>query len=70
MSRNVSEVVRDKTLNININSDREAGRPMKDPAIAELQLDLSKEEWYVYDENYGLPKKSTLSDFFTGRWMI
>jgi len=66
MSRNVSEVVRDKTLNININSDREAGRPMKDPAIAELQLDLSKEEWYVYDENYGTSEEKYFIRFLHG----
>jgi len=66
MSRNVSEVVRDKTLNIDINSDREAGRPMKDPAIAELQLDLSKEEWYVYDENYGTSEEKYFIRFLHG----
>jgi len=66
MSRNVSEVVRDKTLNIDINSDREAGRPMKGPAIAELQLDLSKEEWYVYDENYGTSEEKYFIRFLHG----
>lgn len=66
MSRNISEVVRDKTLNIDINSDREAGRPMKDPAIAELQLDLSKEDWYVYDENYGTSEEKYFIRFLHG----
>jgi len=66
MSRNISEVVRDKTLNINVNSDREAGRPMKDPIIAELQLDLSKEDWYVYDENYGTSEEKYFIRFLHG----
>jgi len=66
MSSKVSEVVKDKTLNINIDSDREAGRPMKDPAIAELQLDLSKEEWYVYDENYGTSEEKYFIRFLHG----
>ena len=66
MSRNISEVVKDKTLNINVNSDREAGRPMKDPVIAELQLDLSKEDWYVYDENYGTSEEKYFIRFLHG----
>ena len=66
MSRNISEVVKDKTLNINVNSDREAGRPMKDPIIAELQLDLSKEDWYVYDENYGTSEEKYFIRFLHG----
>lgn len=66
MSRNVSEVVRDKTLNIDINSDREAGRPMKDPVKPELQLDLSKEDWYVYDENYGTSEEKYFIRFLHG----
>jgi len=39
MPRRINEIVKDKTLNININSDREAGRPMKDPANTALKLD-------------------------------
>lgn len=70
MSRNISEVVKDKTLNINIDSDQEAGRQMKDPVKPELQLDLSKEDWYVYDENYGTSEEKYFIRFYMGRWMI
>jgi len=66
MSRNISEVVKDKTLNINIDSDREAGRQMKDPVKPELQLDLSKEDWYVYDENYGTSEEKYFIRFLHG----
>ena len=66
VSKNVSEVIKDKTLNINVNSDRGAGRPMKDPIITELQLDLSKEDWYVYDENYGTSEEKYFIRFLHG----
>ena len=62
----INKIVKDKTLNININSDREAGRPMKDPANAALKLDLSKEKWYVYDENYGTSEEKYFIRFLHG----
>lgn len=62
----VNEIVKDKTLNININSDRETGRPMKDPANTALKLDLSEEEWYVYDENYGTSEEKYFIRFLHG----
>ena len=66
MPRRINEIVKDKTLNININSDREAGRPMKDPANTALKLDLSKEEWYIYDENYGTSEEKYFIRFLHG----
>jgi len=64
----ISNIVKDKTLNINIgdNSDQEMGHPMSDPRNVELRLDLSKEDWYVYDENYGTSEEKYFIRFIHG----
>lgn len=45
----------DKILNLTLSEgdDAEKGYSMKEPKLTEHYLDLSKEEWYAYQENYG-----------------
>ncbi len=64
----IKDIVTDKVLNINIgdNSDQEIGHPISDPRNVELRLDLSKEDWYVYDENYGTSEEKYFIRFLYG----
>ncbi|RMG71374.1 MAG: hypothetical protein D6711_15540 [Chloroflexi bacterium] len=57
--------VKDKTLNIALNdgSDQEFGVAMSQTTNLTLQLDLSSEAWYVYDENYGTSEEKHLVRF-------
>ena len=36
---------------------------MKESKNSELQLDLSKEDWYIYEENYGTSEEKYLVRF-------
>jgi len=64
----IKNVVKDKTLNINVGdySDRELGRPMSNPAHENLRLNLSNKEWYVYNENYGTSEEKYFVQFING----
>ena len=57
--------VKDKTLQIAINedSDKEFGVGMRETSNLSLQLDLSNQAWYVYDENYGTSEEKHLVRF-------
>ena len=56
-SYKISTQAKTKSLEILVNdspfSDREYGVAISSPRNPDLKLDLSKEGWYVYDENYG-----------------
>ena len=56
---------KDKTLKIVLDegSDKEYGRGMREARNYELQLDLSKKDWYVYDENYGTAEEKYFVKF-------
>ena len=47
--------VKNKTLKLIVdpNSDKQAGKPMSDPGVQELVLNLKEKDWYIYEENYG-----------------
>ena len=64
----IRNVVKDKTLNINVEdySDREFGRPMSNPAHDNLRLNLSNKNWYVYDEDYGTSEEKHFIQFING----
>ena len=64
----IKDVVKDKTLNINIgdNSDQEFGVPMSNPRHENLRLNLSNKSWYVYDENYGTSEEKHFIQFING----
>ncbi len=41
------------TLYANSESDREFGKPQSESTRSDLQIDLSREDWYAFNENYG-----------------
>jgi len=64
----IKEVVRDKTLNINVgeHSDQEYGVPMSNPKHNNLRLNLSDKDWYVYNESYGTSEEKHFIQFING----
>ncbi len=66
--KEIKEVVKDKTLKINVGEygDQEYGIPMSNPKHSELQLNLSNKEWYIYDENYGTYEEKSFIKFIDG----
>ena len=68
VQRKIYEVVRDKTLNINVSDDsnQEFGIPMSQTTKENLRLDLSNKDWYVYDENYGTSEEKHFIQFMNG----
>lgn len=59
----VREVFKDKVLNYTLSEEGEAeiGWPMRNPRIPdEHYLDLSKEDWYAFNENYGTSEEKKL----------
>jgi len=61
----VKEAFYDKKLNFNLSEsgDEERGYPMRSPKKDENYLDLSREDWYVFDENYGTEEEKKLVKF-------
>jgi len=61
----IKNIVKDKVLHpvIDGNSDPELGMPMGNPRNRALFLDLSQEDWYIYDENYGSAEEKWLVKF-------
>ena len=66
-AKKISEIAKDKIINIavseSLSSDQERGVSMKESKNSELQLDLSKEDWYIYEENYGTSEEKYLVRF-------
>jgi len=64
----INEVVRNKTLNINVGdySDQEFGIAMSQTTKENLRLNLSVKDWYVYDENYGTSEEKQFIQFING----
>lgn len=65
---NIKDTVKDKTLNIAIDesTSQERGRSMKDTPNAEMSLDLSKKNWYIYNDNYGTSEEKFFIKFLDG----
>jgi type III restriction enzyme len=61
----VKETFYDKKLNFNLSEagDKERGHPMRSPKKDENYLDLSSEQWYAFDENYGTEEEKKLVQF-------
>lgn len=61
----VKEVFKDKELNFNLvyGGIEERGFPMSDPAKPENRLNLSKEPWYAFQENFGTDEEKKLVKF-------
>jgi len=64
----IKDVIKDKTLNINVgdDDDQERGVPMSSPKHENLRLNLSNENWYVYNENYGTSEEKHFIQFIKG----
>ncbi len=64
----IQHCVKDKTLQITVNEggDQERGVAMSQTTNAALNLDLSGEAWYVYDENYGTSEEKYFVRFLHG----
>lgn len=60
----VNELVKDRVCKFDSDEIRGRGKgvPMKG-AVGDLRLDLSKKEWYVYDENYGTTQEKYFVKF-------
>ncbi|MBP7735493.1 MAG: DEAD/DEAH box helicase family protein [Spirochaetes bacterium] len=58
----VSKVFKDKTLNIYVKEggDQEYGVAQSQTTNTELQIDLSKKDWYVFNDNYGTSEEKYL----------
>lgn len=61
----VKEAFYDKKQNFNLSAsgDEERGYPMRSPKKDENYLDLSREDWYAFDENYGTEEEKKLVKF-------
>ncbi|MHA1471293.1 MAG: DEAD/DEAH box helicase family protein, partial [Candidatus Asgardarchaeia archaeon] len=68
IENNVENVVKDKTLHINVGDfgDQEYGEPMSNPKHENLRLNLFNKDWYVYDENYGTLEEKGFIQFING----
>ena len=64
----IKDRIKDKTLKVNIGdfSDQEFGIAMSRTTKQNLRLNLSKKEWYVYDENYGTSEEKHFIQFING----
>lgn len=66
-SYKISTQAKTKTMEIVVStsptSDQEFGVPMSATRNDDLRLDLSKEDWYIYDENYGTSEEKHLIHF-------
>jgi type III restriction enzyme len=51
----IKVIVKDKTLKLIVDedSDKQIGKPMSNPGVQDLVLNLKEKDWYVYEENYG-----------------
>ncbi len=61
----VKDVFKDKDLNFNVSEtgQEERGFPMSYPNLPENRLDLSKEDWYAFNENFGTNEEKKLVKF-------
>ncbi len=64
-SSNVSYIFKDKTVNYSIQegSDKETGVPQSETTNQNLLIDLSKEDWYAFNDNYGTSEEKYLVKF-------
>lgn len=62
---NIKSKLRDKKLNIviNENGDQEFGISQKETYNQDLQIDLSKKDWFVFNDNFGTSEEKYLVKF-------
>jgi len=66
----LKEKFTDKTLNFALddNGDKEFGRSMNDAGETKYHLDLSKRDWYVFDDCFGTSEEKLLIQFIDKRY--
>ena len=57
---------REMNFSLSVDGDAETGYPMSRPKLEKHFLDLSKEKWYAYQENYGTSEEKRLVIFIKG----
>ncbi len=65
----IKDVFVDKTLSFMVDegTDREFGRSMNSPGETSIHLDLSKRDWYVFDDCYGTSEEKLLVQYIDKR---
>lgn len=58
----LKDEIKDKTLNFTVNEgeDKESGKSMNNPSETAIHLDLSKRDWYVFDDCFGTSEEKFL----------
>ena len=59
----IKHCVKDRTINREYDPVNDVGTGMRETTNLELHTDLRKEDWYVYDENYGTSEEKALVRF-------
>lgn len=61
----IKDTITDKTLNFSTDEgdDKEFGKSMKDATETTIHLDLSKRDWFVFDDCYGTSEEKLLIKF-------
>ena len=61
----ISKIFKDKTLNIFVNDsgDQEFGVGQSQTSNQDLRIDLSKKDWYAFNDNYGTSEEKYLVKF-------
>ena len=64
----IKVLFKDREMNFSLSADGDAetGYPMSRPKLEKHYLDLSKENWYAYQENYGTSEEKKLVIFIKG----
>jgi type III restriction enzyme len=66
----IKDTISDKMLNFSIDEedDKEFGKSMKDASETKIHLDLSKRDWFVFDDCYGTSEEKLLIKFLDKRY--
>lgn len=64
----IQKIFEDREMNFTLSTDGDAetGYPMSRPKLEKHYLDLSQENWYAYQENYGTSEEKKLVIFIKG----
>ena len=60
----IKDVVKDKTIYLSSISNDGKGESQIKTSSSEFKLDLSAEDWYVYDDNYGTTEEKSFIKYF------
>lgn len=63
--QNISHVFKEKIVNYSVNegSDKEYGIPQTSSSETNIYIDLNKEDWYAFNDNYGTSEEKYLVKF-------